>query len=348
VRVLQIVNSPDPGGVLALANEVGSALRLNGLRVTTIFLAPEVDVSKIAKLRGAFRAGRRLLGGGFDTVIAYQAAPAIIVGLAGLFCPGIQRIVHQTTVPRATAGPLRLLDRIFGTLGLYTANIVNTGFTRDEFAAYPAAYRRRLILIEHGVPKPAVIQSREETLGQHAIPNDRRIILATARLVAQKNLKLLVRVLPDLPDARLIIAGDGNLRHHLERLARDLGVNDRLHLLGPLTHRDTAQLYGAADIFAFPSLHETFGISAVEAVIMGLPTIVSDIVVLKEVLRIDAASPVAFLPPTDAAVWAGAIGKWLDTPPPIQVREQFATAMALKYSPDRMAQSYLSLVRSAR
>ena len=82
--------------------------------------------------------------------------------------------------------------------------------------------------------------------------------------------------------------------------------------------------------------------------IMGLPTIVSDIVVLREVLQIDAASPVAFLPPTDAAVWAGAIGKWLDTPPPIQVRDQFAIAMALKYSPDRMARSYLGLVRSAR
>ncbi len=47
------------------------------------------------------------------------------------------------------------MDMVTGTLGLYSANIINSAATWAEFARYPARYRRSMILIEHGLDAPA-------------------------------------------------------------------------------------------------------------------------------------------------------------------------------------------------
>lgn len=348
MRVLQILNSPDPGGVLALANEIGSGLQQHGLKVETIFLASRPDPSTLTKLWGAIKASRQLVLGGYDAVIAYQSGASITVGVAGLLAPRTQRIVHQTVIPAATAATARFLDRIAGSIGLYPTNVVNTVFTRDQFSGYPKAYRRRLLLIEHGVPQPLLRQSRAATLKQHNIPDDGRIILNTARLVEQKNQEVIIRALASVPDARLVIAGEGGLRPVYEQLARSLGVGDRLHLLGALDHGDALQLYGAADLFVFPSIHETFGISAVEAVILGLPTVVSNTQVLREVLHIDGSSVVRFVPEDDVTAWTNAIQQFLDTPPQATLRADFGERLAAKYSSERMLRSYLDLIRRGK
>lgn len=344
MRILQIINSPDPGGVLALANDIRAGLTDGGHELETCFITARADMSKLAKLRGSLGAARRIVFGGYDAVIAYQAAPAIIVGVAGLLTRRPQRIVHQTTIPSVTAAPLRLLDRILGTLGLYPVNIVNTVSTRHEYSGYPAAYRKRLLLIEHGVAKPVLSRNRNETLQLYGITDDAKILLNTGRLVEQKNQETIIRAMPNLHGVHFMVAGEGDCQAAYRNLAEDLGVSDRVHLLGALPHDEVIQLYGAADLFVFPSRHETFGISAVEAVLLGLPTIVSDIPVLREVLHVDGASQVAFVAEEDVGAWERAIGKWLDQPPHQAQLEAFGRAIGQKYSRERMLKSYLELV----
>lgn len=347
MRALQILNSPDPGGVLTLSQGIASGVADHGIMVETMFLTPRAGMSPLAKIAGAWRAGKRVVVGDYDAVIAYQAWPSIVVGLASLLNRRPKLIVHQTTIPSITAAPVRLIDRLLGSLGVYPVNVVNTLFTRDEYADYPAAYRRRLQLIEHGVSKPSVTRPRQETLKHHDLPDDLKIMLNTARLADQKNQEVLIRALPALPGVRLVIAGDGPLDSAYRELARDLGVVDRLHLLGSVEYCDVVELYGAADLFVFPSRHETFGISAVEAVLLGIPTLVSDIAVLREVLTIDGGSAVAFVDGTDTAAWQQAIAAWLDEAPSPARLATFAAAMAAKYSEERMIGSYLRLLRPA-
>ncbi len=348
MRILQIIHSPDPGGVLALSEDIASGLSDEGHEIETCFVAPRVGMSKVAKLRGLIRAARLIVSGEYDTVIAYQAAPSVMVGLAGLFTRSPQRIVHQTTIPSATAAPVRWLDKICGTLGLYPVNIVNTVSTRLEYAGYPTAYRKHLLLIEHGVPKPVVISTRADTLRRHAIPDDGKILLNTARLVEEKNQATLIRALPLLPGVRLVVAGQGASRDALLKLADELGVLDRVHLLGALPHEEVVQLYGAADLFVFPSRHETFGISAVEAVLLEVPTIVSDIAVLREVLNVDGTSQVAFVAEDNVDAWEQAIANWLAHPPQASNLAAFGEAIGHKYSKERMISGYLELVRQRR
>jgi len=347
LRVLQIIHSPDPGGVLALSHDIAGGLNQAGCTVDTCFVAPRAGMSRVAKLRGLVRIAWRMAFGGYHTVIAYQAAPSIMVGLAGLLVRSPNRIVHQTTIPPATSAAARRLDRVIGTLGLYPVNIVNTVSTQNEFADYPAAYRKRLLLIEHGVRKPEVTAGREETLRRHGIPDDGKILLNTGRLVEDKGQATIIRALPGLPGVRLVVAGEGEERQSYQQLARELGVADRVHLLGALPHEQSVQLYGAADLFVFPTKNETFGISAVEAVLLELPTIVTDLAVLNEVLRVDGRSLVGFVRQDDVSAWQSAITTWLERPPPRSELAAFGAGIERKYSPERMVAGYVELVRSS-
>ena len=62
------------------------------------------------------------------------------------------------------------MDKLVGTLGLYTANIINSAATWAEFARYPARYRRSMVLIEHGLDAPAATHERERRAGVFDLP----------------------------------------------------------------------------------------------------------------------------------------------------------------------------------
>jgi N-acetyl-alpha-D-glucosaminyl L-malate synthase BshA len=74
--------------------------------------------------------------------------------------------------------------------------------------------------------------------------------------------------------SKLILAGDGPERHAVERLVRDLQLQDKVIFLGKV--RDTAHVLETADIFILPSETESFGLAALEAMAEGVPVISSN------------------------------------------------------------------------
>lgn len=112
----------------------------------------------------------------------------------------------------------------------------------------------------------------------HGAPNQvaGNIILAVARLGAgerEKHIDKLIRAMPALPGARLVVIGDGPLRHELQALADSLGVGDRVDLPGAADEPALARAYAQARVFALPSSKEGFGIVYLEAWARGLPVI---------------------------------------------------------------------------
>jgi glycosyltransferase involved in cell wall biosynthesis len=83
----------------------------------------------------------------------------------------------------------------------------------------------------------------------------------------------LPRVLKTVPDASLVLVGDGDDRPRLEQLARDLGVSDRTHFLYGLTPEDLFACYANCEIFALPSRGEGFGLVFLEAMAHAKPVI---------------------------------------------------------------------------
>ena len=84
----------------------------------------------------------------------------------------------------------------------------------------------------------------------------------------------MIRAIVDM-DAYYVIAGKGNLQDHLRALIDDLGLTNRVKLLG--YRKDIPELCKAADVFLFPSFREGLSVSVMEAMACGLPVICSKI-----------------------------------------------------------------------
>jgi glycosyltransferase-like protein len=102
------------------------------------------------------------------------------------------------------------------------------------------------------------------------------------------------RLAPDL-EPLLIVAGGATLFDYRDELARfaararALGIAGHVRQLGTVTPAELERLYRAADVFAFPSQKEGFGLAALEALSAGLPVVASDLAVFRTFLD-DGAS----------------------------------------------------------
>ena len=105
------------------------------------------------------------------------------------------------------------------------------------------------------------------------------MILSLGRLTLHKGLDHLLRaakiVVEHHPNAKFVIAGKGDKFRELLELSIDLGIENNVFFLGYVPQEDIPRLYARADVFMLPSVFEPFGITALEAMAAGTPTIVS-------------------------------------------------------------------------
>jgi glycosyltransferase involved in cell wall biosynthesis len=109
------------------------------------------------------------------------------------------------------------------------------------------------------------------------------MVLYAGRLNPEKNIPLLLQafseLLGDHPDSGLWIAGTGDQRERLETMCRTLGIAGRVRFLGFLEHEELARHYAACDVFVLPSLVETQGLVAMEAMHFARPIVVTRAIV---------------------------------------------------------------------
>ncbi len=119
-------------------------------------------------------------------------------------------------------------------------------------------------------------------------PNE-DMILYLGRLTLHKGVDHLLRaakiVIEHHPTAKFVIAGKGDKFNELVDLAVDLGIEDNVFFLGYVPQEDLPKLYARADVFVMPSVYEPFGITALEAMAAGTPTIISKTSGVSEVTR---------------------------------------------------------------
>jgi len=159
------------------------------------------------------------------------------------------------------------------------------GRLADRFIAVSAADGRRMVSVE-GVPPEKVvvipngyIPSPRSTLtdirAELAIPRDTLVIGIAAVLRPEKRVDLLLeahgRVSRELPNAHLVIAGDGPCRAALERQARLLELDDRIHFLG--ARSDVDSVLQAVDVAALTSDREGSPLLVFECMANGTPLV---------------------------------------------------------------------------
>jgi glycosyltransferase-like protein len=132
-----------------------------------------------------------------------------------------------------------------------------------------------------------------------------RYVLAVGGIEPRKGsielLDAFARLRADDPAVQLVVAGGETLfdyrpyRAQWEARAAELGLDPVV--LGPVDHDELPSLVAAADVFAFPSAKEGFGLAAMEALAAGVPVVANDLPVLREVFAgavAFAAGPEAF------------------------------------------------------
>ncbi|MGW0809784.1 glycosyltransferase [Nonomuraea sp. NPDC002799] len=117
---------------------------------------------------------------------------------------------------------------------------------------------------------------------------DRPTILFVGRLDEEKHLDEIVRALPlvlNETDAQVAFVGKGNQREVLEKLARRIGVSERVFFLGFVPDEKMPQAYAAADVFAMPGVAELQSIATLEAMATGLPVVAADAMALPHLVE---------------------------------------------------------------
>ncbi len=86
-------------------------------------------------------------------------------------------------------------------------------------------------------------------------------------------IKAMKKILEKVPDARLILVGDGKERKGLETLSTQLGISNHVTFIGKIPHEEVQTFFKEADVFVLPSLSEGFPNVILEAMACGLPIV---------------------------------------------------------------------------
>lgn len=109
------------------------------------------------------------------------------------------------------------------------------------------------------------------------ITDDIKIILSVGELNKNKNHEVIIRALSKINNKNFIylICGKGELKDYLQNLATELGISDKVKLLG--YRKDVLEICKVADLFVFPSKREGLPVSLIEAIACGANCLASDV-----------------------------------------------------------------------
>lgn len=127
------------------------------------------------------------------------------------------------------------------------------------------------------IPNDGDTEIKARMRDELGISNDDIVMLSVGELNKNKNHEIVLRAMAQLgrKDLHYVIAGRGVLKDYLERLAKDLGINSQLHLLGFRT--DVNHLFKMANFFAHPSFREGLSVAVMEAMASGLSVICTEV-----------------------------------------------------------------------
>jgi glycosyltransferase involved in cell wall biosynthesis len=225
--------------------------------------------------------------GGFDVVHAHDwlAANAMIWIKQGRGQKTVLTI-HSTEYARCgnaivNGSSVRVRDQ--ERAGTYWADrvIAVSEATRREIMWMYEVPEWKTVVINNGVKAERFNISTDpgEDKRQYGLGPLDPTVLFCGRLAWQKGPDLLIeaipRVLPLYPGAKFVLAGDGEMRWHLEARARQLGVMHAVRFLGYRRDEELVRLFKLADVVCVPSRNEPFGIVVLEAWGAGKPVVVT-------------------------------------------------------------------------
>jgi teichuronic acid biosynthesis glycosyltransferase TuaC len=225
------------------------------------------------------RAGRAALsqllaeGAHFDAIDAHYLYPDGVAAVwlareAGLPVVITARGSDTSQLPRF-ALPRRLIGAVLREADALIA--VSAGLAAGLIAL--GAAPGRVTVLRNGVDLAAFAPPTDRAALRAELGLSGPVILSVGHLIERKAHHHAIGALAKLPGASLLIAGEGPERRYLAALAEQLGVTDRVHILGARPHGELAKIYGAADALVLASTREGWANVMLEAMACGTPVV---------------------------------------------------------------------------
>lgn len=160
---------------------------------------------------------------------------------------------------------------------------------RDCMTRRYGRLRRKAIVIPNGVDlaRFAVGRTKDAIRRTLGLPIGAPLVGTIGRLNRQKGHETLLRAFAQMkarvPDAQLVLVGEGELHDHLQRIAARLGVTGVVRFLG--SRSDVPELLAALDVFVLSSLWEGLPLVLLEAMAAGTPIVATNVGGVREVLN---------------------------------------------------------------
>jgi len=307
------VYATDPKGILPVIEVINGikVRRFRSFAPNNAYYLPNIEMLKALKSTDA------------DIVHAHniQAFPLLYSCLA----KGKYRLVLTTHMHTGASSKFRnmILPFYLRLIRKYInrADIIVSvsNYERDIIVSRLKVDPSRVIVIPNGINDDVLVVRHID---------DGLNLLSVGRLEKFKNFDKVIEALHilhnryGLKDARLTIVGNGQDKDRLVRLTNRLNINDKVVFKNNLSREELLQEYARAKLFILVSEYESFGIAAVEAIAMGIPTVVNNASALVEFVKSNAA--VGIDPPITADKVADAIIKAMNFKP-INVRDKLIT-----------------------
>jgi len=300
---------PETGGTGQSAFEIVRRLRLRGMDARLIAPTPrrsygEKDESWVIRLPSFIRVWGAAALSGLEPYMAESDVIHLHYPFFGTaeavaqYCLWHHKVLVMTFHMDASAPfPLNV---IFGGYRLFVQPAIIRSCARifvsskdyaehSSLGGFFAAHAERFVELPFGVDRnrfsPGAdaresfgIPSKSKTIGfLGALDHEHRF----------KGVPELLRAMVSIPEAHLLIVGEGDQRRIYEALAAQLKIAERCHFTGRLPMERLADAYRSMDVFAFPSTgkSEAFGLVAAEAAACGIPAVASDLPGVRTVVR---------------------------------------------------------------
>ena len=306
--------------------------------------AHAVSIPRQLSARKDFAAGRELrhlIRELRPRVLHLHSSKAGGVGrLAALGMAGLP-VVYSPHASAAHIGRVYAeLERLLGRLRTDRVVAVSPSEAK-ELSRFRFVTPHKLVAVSCGIEPDEVLRAAAEA--SSLAMTEGPLVVAVGRLSEQKNPLLLVRaagsIVRDVPNARFVWIGDGELRGEVERAIEEAGLRERWTITGWLTN--PYALLSRATVFVLPSRYESFGYVTLEAMVLGRPVVATDVAGSRDLVVPGETG--RLVPEGDARALASAVAELLRNPSEAARLGAAGTIRSALFSRERMARGMLEV-----
>jgi len=351
MRVLHVIDSLQVGGAETHLRNIIPQLRKKNIQISIYLLKStksflELDIMKdrtpiyysnrssIYSIAHVFDLARHLRDHHYDLIHVHLFPAQLWAAMAVYLVRGKILLIttEHNTYNRRRKSWLRPLDRWM--YKQYISIIAISEATANAMEQWLPELNGKITIIPNGIPLDVFSKAsplcKSEITGNDSSP----IILCIARFEAQKDHVTILKAMLSIPEAHLVLVGDGLTRTNMEAFAERLGIKGRVHFLG--SRQDIPQLIKMADIYVQSSHWEGFGLAAIEAMAGGLPIVASRVPGLMDIIG-DAGM---LFEPGDYRQLAACINKLIDNHQLCLELSEKSNNRSQNYSIEKTADNY--------